>query len=139
MDVLRKLLAGFAAHEVHCLGNDLTPIFGSELQIGCDTALPSRRGDDRIEFVLADTEYDACEHGDETPVSVPRKARVAGQLRKSRDGGIVEPEVEDRVHHARHRNASAAADGDEQRISPVAEALARAAFQIAQRGVDLVP
>jgi len=76
-------------------------------------ALPSRSCDDRIEFFLTDTEHDAGEHRDEAAVGVPGETRVAGELREARDGGIVEAQVQDRVHHAGHRDARAAADGDE--------------------------
>ena len=37
---------------------------------------------------------------------------------------VVEAEVEDRVHHARHRIARAGADGEEERVGQAAEALA---------------
>jgi len=63
-------------------------------------------------------------HLDEAAIAVPRKARVARCLRQAHDGLVVEPQVEDGVHHPRHRHARARTDRDEQRIGGVAECLA---------------
>ena len=94
-------------------------------------SLVLQRFDDRFErlviFIrrLLHAEDDVAVHLHEAAVAVPRKARVARLLRERFDGLIVEAEVEDRVHHARHRIARARAHGDEQRVLHVAEFLAR--------------
>ena len=54
---------------------------------------------------------------------------MAGRLREPGDGVVVEAEVEDRVHHPRHRDGRARAHGDEQRVVRVAEVLARLALE----------
>src|SRR5207248_7526348 len=46
-------------------------------------------------------------------------------------------EVEDRVHHPRHRDRRTGADRDEQRVARIAEALARLVLQCAQMPLDL--
>src|SRR3546814_4121441 len=63
-------------------------------------------------------------HLDEAAIAVPREPRVARCVRKSRNRRIVEPEVEDGVHHPRHRHARARADRDQERVCGIAEALA---------------
>ena len=76
--------------------------------------------DDRLErlvvfaFALLHAEDDVAVHLDEAAVAIPSEAGVAGGLGESDDGVVVEAEVEDGVHHARHRIASARADGDEE-------------------------
>ena len=80
--------------------------------------------DQLLEVLLADLHHDVGEHLDEAAVAVPRPARVLGLLGERLDHGLVEAEVEDGVHHARHRRARAGADGDEQRVLGVAELLA---------------
>ena len=58
---------------------------------------------------------DVAVHLDETAVTIPRKTLVIGRLHQRLHGLIVQAEVQDRVHHARHRIARAGADRDEQR------------------------
>jgi hypothetical protein len=69
---------------------------------------------------------------------VPGETGVAAEARERFDGCVVQAEIEDRIHHAGHRDASAAAHRDQQRVRQVAEALAGAALEIAHRGFDLV-
>ena len=78
-----------------------------------------------------------AEHRDEAAVAVPREARVPGPLGEPLDGGVVEPEVQDRVHHPGHRDARAGADRDEQRVRRVAEALPGERLDLAERGAQL--
>ncbi len=76
---------------------------------------------------------------DEPAVGVPAEALVAGQRDEALEGLLVEAEVEDRVHHARHRELGARADGDEQRVLRVAEALAGALLDLLHGAQDVVP
>ena len=78
-----------------------------------------------------------AEHLDEPPVAVARELLVAGRAREARDGDVVEPDVEDRVHHPRHRDRRSRADGDEERVVGIAEALAGLLLEPRDRGVDL--
>ena len=68
--------------------------------------------------------HDVAEHLHEAAVGVPGEALVAGRLREPLDRVVVQAEVEDGVHHARHRLAGAGAHRHEQRVLRVAEALA---------------
>ena len=52
---------------------------------------------------------------------------------------VVQAEVQDGVHHARHGELRARADGDEQRVVGIAKALARLRFEVLKRREDLVP
>ena len=92
------------------------------------------RFDDRLErFVilvrsLLDTQHDVAIHLNEAAIAVPGKARVVRLLRQRFDRLIVQPEVQNRVHHARHRIARTGTDGHEQRIFQIAELLLRLAL-----------
>ena len=77
-------------------------------------------------------------HLDEPAIRVEREARVAGGGREPLDRGVVQPEVEDRVHHPRHRDGGARADGDEERIAIVAEPLAGSLLERGDVLLDLV-
>ena len=58
--------------------------------------------------------------------------------RQTLDRDVVQAEVEDRVHHPRHRDRRAGADGDEQRVAIVAEALACTRLECRDALVDLL-
>jgi hypothetical protein len=100
--------------------------------------------DDRLErlvvfaFALLHAEDDIAIHLNEAAVAIPREALVVRGLREREDGLIVEAEVEDRVHHARHGVASAGTDGYEEREAfRVAEFRAHDFFHVAHAGFHL--
>ena len=82
-----------------------------------------------LEAVPVDPVDDLAEHLHEAAIRVVGEARVAVALGEPFGRRVVEAEVEDRVHHPRHRDRSARADGDEQRVRRVAEALAGALLE----------
>ena len=56
---------------------------------------------------LLHAEDDVAVHLHEAAVAVPGEARIAGLRRQRLDRLVVQAEIEDRVHHARHRVAGA--------------------------------
>ena len=77
-----------------------------------------------LEHVAGDVEHDLAEHLHEPAVRVVREALVARLLGEALHRVVVEPEVEDGVHHPGHRERRARTHRHEQRIDGVAEALA---------------
>ena len=57
---------------------------------------------------------------------------------KALNGIVVKAQVEDRVHHAGHRERSARANRHEQRVGGVAELLAAAGLEVGLGGNDLI-
>ena len=55
-------------------------------------------------------------HLDEAAVAVIGKAFVIGPSGKSGDGGVVQAEIQDRVHHSRHRGTRAGPHRDQKRV-----------------------
>ena len=92
-----------------------------------------------LELLGLDAEDDFPEHLNEAPVGVEREAAVVRQLRQSLERLRVEPEVEDRVHHAGHRELRARAHRDKQRILDVAELLAGLFLDVVQCLDRLIP
>ena len=88
-------------------------------------------------MLLADLHHDVGEHLDEAAVAVPRPARILRLLRERVDDRLVEAEVEDRIHHARHRGARAGPDRDKERILRIAELLARRLLKLPNVLLDL--
>jgi hypothetical protein len=63
--------------------------------------------EDFFEMVMADAEHHVGIHGDEAAIRIIGEAPIAGFLRHRLGGCVVEAEVEDGIHHARHRGARA--------------------------------
>jgi len=79
-----------------------------------------------------------AEHVDEAAVAVPARARVARAFDEAEHRLVVEAEVEDRVHHARHGDRRARTDGDQQRILGIAQLLLHLGFQLLELGLELL-
>ena len=121
---LRKGCAGLALDDRLIFLDQRLPVFSRHLRI--EEKAPVFLGDFQCFFELGMVEAhdDVGVHLDEAAIAVPRETRVARGFGKPRDGRIVEPEVEDGVHHPRHRHARARPDRNEQRVRRVAEPLA---------------
>jgi hypothetical protein len=94
-------------------------------------------GERILEQVAVDPVHDLAVHLDQAAVRVAREARVAGSLGEPARGVVVEPEVEDRVHHPRHRDRRSRSDRDEEGVGRVAEALPGLVLQRAEVLLDL--
>ncbi len=86
----------------------------------------------------ADPRDDLAEHLQQAAVRVVRETRIVRLLGKRVRGGVVEAEVEDRLHHPGHGDRRAAADGHEQRGGVVPEPPRAALLQLGERIVDLL-
>eukprot|EP01036_Dinobryon_divergens_P051677 gene51678-69153_t len=71
--------------------------------------------------VRAVFEHDIGIHLDEATIAVPCKARIARRSCEAFYGNIVKPQIQNRIHHPRHRHPRARADRYEQRLRRVAE------------------
>ena len=97
--------------------------------------------EDVLELLLGNIQHHVAEHLDQAAIGVIRKAGIAAALGQRFDGLVVEAEVQNRVHHAGHRELRARADGNQQRILAGAELLPLQLFQPVKRcvhfGIDL--
>jgi hypothetical protein len=71
----------------------------------------------------AQVEHDVAVHLDETPIRVVREARVVRAADETAHRLVVQAEVQDGLHHARHRDRSTGAHRDQQGTPKVAELL----------------
>ncbi len=114
--------------------HQLLQVGGVEFGVEQHAALALERVDHDFEGIVFflrrgfEAHDDVAVHLDEAAVRVPGEALVAGLARQAEHRFVVEAEVEDRVHHARHRGARARAHRDQQRILGVAEAFAHLAL-----------
>src|SRR5690242_21747874 len=70
-------------------------------------------------------ENDVTVHLDEAPKRIVREARTAALMRQALHRAVVQSEIQNRLHHARHRHRSTGSNGDEEGIARITEALAR--------------
>ena len=80
---------------------------------------------ERLESLGLDIQDDLAEHLDEPPIGVPGEALVLRLLGQALHRPVVQAQVEDGVHHARHGKLRAAPDRYEEGILVVPEILAR--------------
>ena len=71
-------------------------------------------------------------HLNEATVGVVSKALILGQLCKAFNDLVVESQVEDGVHHARHGSSCTGADRNQQRVVDVAEFFAGKLFEFSK-------
>ena len=70
-----------------------------------------------------DAHDDVAIHLHETAITIPSKPLVVAQPRQRPNGLVVETQVQDGVHHARHRVPGTGTNGNEQRLLQVPELL----------------
>ena len=87
---------------------------------------------DLLEHVVIQVQDHVRIHLDEPSIGIEGETSVAGQLGQAFHRLVVEAEVQDRVHHARHRGAGARSNGDQQGIARFAEPLASQLFHARQ-------
>ena len=107
--------------------SQLAQIGGGQFGIKGDALLFLHGVDQLLEILLADFHYDVREHLDETAIAVINKAlelRIGVALDHRGNDVIVQAQVQDGIHHARHGGAGTGADGDQQRVGQIAELLA---------------
>jgi hypothetical protein len=100
------------------------PVGGAQLGIEAEAIILLGDLQRFLEAAVIEPEHDVRIHLDEAAIAVPGEAIIARGGGEADHRRVVEAEVEDGVHHARHRHARAGADRDEQRIGGVAELLA---------------
>ena len=137
--VLREVAPGRLADDGLGGVGHLAQARGVHLGVLVDTEALLDRVERMVEPLTRDIEDDPPEHRDEAPVRIPAEALVAGERDQAIERRVVEAEVEDRVHHPRHRELRARADAHEERVGRVAEALAGHGLGPRDRGEDVVP
>ena len=88
--------------------------------------------DDDLKVVLWNLHYNVGVHLNEATVGVVGKTLILGQLCKAFHYLVVESQVEDGVHHARHGSSCTGADGNQQRIVDVSEFFAGKLFEFSE-------
>src|SRR4029077_992267 len=136
--ILRKAFTGLFLVDVLVGRDQLAEILGGEFDVLGDAARLLETGQRLLEAVPRDSVDHLAVHLNQAAVGIVREPLVACRAREALQRLVVEPEVQDRVHHPRHRDRGARADRDEQRVARVAERFARLPLQRLEVMVDLV-
>ena len=137
LGVLREVLADVLLVDGLVALDQLLEVVGRQLGVELDALLLLERVKLVLEVLVLDAHGGRAEHVDEAAVAVVGEAGVAGLLGQALDRGVGQAEVEDRVHHARHRQRRAGADADQQRVGRVAELAAELRLHLLDGGLDL--
>ncbi len=124
LGVVREIVADFSLVLGLELACQLLQVIRGQLHVLLHALLLLHGIDELLEILLAHFHDHVGIHLDEPSVAVPRPAGVAGFLGDDIDDGLVQSEVQNRVHHARHGRPGTGTDGDKQRVLFVAEFLA---------------
>ncbi len=138
MHVLRERLAGFGRDDFLETGDDRLPIRGAELGVEHGIGLDLVVLDQLLEVMVLDAEHDLAVHLQKTAIAVIGEALVAALFGQPRDRLVVEPEIEDGIHHPRHRGARARAHRHQERLLRIAESGADRILDRSERGGDLL-
>ena len=104
---LREISPQLLAHLRLVLTHQVLPAVSIDLGIKRQVMLFLVGAEQFLEMFMPDAKHHVAVHGDEAPVAVIGKALVAGLPRNGGRRLVVEPQVQHRVHHARHRGARA--------------------------------
>ena len=137
--ILRELLAGLGEDDCLVVVDECLERCDRKVDIGRDSRLLLRTIECSLEALAMEAEYRLAEHLDEPPVRIPGEVLVAGLLGQPAHALVVEPDVEDGVHHPGHRVLAARPDRHEHRIMRVAEPLVDLALQPPDMEFELAP
>ena len=122
--VLRKLHAGLRPDDPFEICRQLLPVRSRQICVRRRPPVALQPCQKRLECFVAQLQHHTAEHLDQTTIGVERKPIVSGAGRQPRGRLVVESHVEHRIHHSGYGVHGAGTTRDEQRVLPIAEALA---------------
>ncbi len=130
--VVGELLAGVLAQDLLEAHREVAQVVGSEVGVELGAHLGLLLGECILERLRLHAHDHVAEHAYEAAVGVVGEARVVGQLDHALDGLVVQAQVEDGIHHARHGEHCAGAYREQQWVLGIAQRLAGQLLESAQ-------
>ena len=125
--ILRELLAGLLPEDLQELAHQRAQVVGRQVDVGVRAASHLHPPQRVLEQVGVDARHHVPEHLHEPSVGVVCEPLVAAGLGQPLHRLVVDAQVQDRVHHARHRDHGARPHRHQQRVvartQPLADAL----------------
>ncbi len=119
--ILRELVPGLLTNDRLVDVDETTKCFDRQLDVGLDAGTLLHLLERVLEVVAGQAEDGLAEHLDQPPVGVPREVVVVGLGGEAGHARVIETDVQDRLHHAGHREARAGPHRHQQRVLGVAE------------------
>ena len=94
---------------------------------------------DVLEALALEVHDDCREHRDEAPVGIVGEPLIAGFFYQSLHSSVVQAEVQDSIHHARHGRPRAGSHRNQQWIGRSAESRSHGDFQLLHVLQGLIP
>ena len=116
--ILRKVHQAFEAQ------HDFSPVVGAHIHVLRLAVFRLVAFQFLFQARCIHVQHDVGKHLDEAPITVVGKARVVGLFRQARGDFVIQAEIENGVHHARHRHWRAGANREQQRIPGITKARA---------------
>ena len=137
--VLREVAAAVLGDQpLVCLDESLQ-VLGGQVEVVLGVALGLERVQRLGEHAGVDAQHRAAEHLQQPAIGVVREPLVAARdLRQALDRLVVEPDVEDGLHHPRHGELRARPHRHQQRVLRIAQLLAARLLQRCEVLADLV-
>jgi hypothetical protein len=136
--ILRERVSRFFLHHFLIAGNHFLQVRGGQLGVQFGLGFFLLSIEDRFEIVLGNFQHHAAIHLDEAPVAIVSEARILALGFQRLHGYVVQPQIENRVHHARHGELGARAHADQQAVGGGAQFLSHAFFEQTQGFVHLL-
>ena len=105
--------------------DQLVEVVRTEIDVLHDAFPVFQLGERLLEPMCVDSGDHVPEHLNQAPVGVPGEALVPRCPCETRDGLLVQAEVQDGVHHPGHRDSGSGAHRHEEWVARIAEPLAR--------------
>jgi hypothetical protein len=134
--ILREGLAGFAPVGVEVAGGELAQrreVEHALVALAALATLAAHGLEVGVEMLRVDPGDHLAIAGDQAPVGIPGQARMAADAQQAGQRGLGEADVEQGLHHPRHRHRRTRAHRQQQRMARVAEAQPAQALQLGER------
>jgi hypothetical protein len=135
--VLREGLPRPRPHDLEVLLRHALQILRTEIRVGRCAARVPHALEATLEALVGNPKHHVAIHLNEAPVAVVGEA-LTGEPREAFHRFLAEPQVQDRIHHARHRDRGARADRDQQGALGISEACLHDALDARQRPAGLL-
>ena len=122
MRVLREWPAGLFLDNRHVGGDKRFQIVACQTSVIKDATAKLQLLEFVLEQPVINLHHDIGIHLDEAAIAVIGKALVIGAPGQPRNRVVIQPEIEHRIHHPRHRGARTRAHRDQKRVFRVSEA-----------------
>ena len=136
--ILREGFAPFGFDKALIFADQLDQVIGLQFGVEEVTAIFLGNLQCILERMMVQPQHHIGIHLDEAAIAIPRKTGIARGSCKTFHGHIVKAQVEDRIHHPRHRHPRTRTHRDEQWIGRIAKAFAGHAFDMRDALCNLI-